>query len=402
MFHNVNRIGFGLGEPPKFGGSVAFRSKRHCERAIGRTWSPGQVLAQLSESEVFQKKAKFAQGLSENSIGHGMTHHNHAGFRGKSWTPLTVPSAAMLLICSAGPALAGDADCNHNLIADDVEVQKGSVQDCNGNGQPDECDEGLEYTLENGIGSEVWGGSLNGPLDYLWLNTFRVKPGGQRITHVAAAWVSFTPHLHPGVALIYSDPNQDGNPSDAQLLSQSPIVGHNDFGLANPLTFTTYPMPTTEIGEPGQTFFVGFKMTQPIDTYVAVSGSTSGQHGWRSAAAQGTIDLENPGTFTVMPTWAVRAAGLDCNGNGIPDSCDITAGTSLDINRNGIADECEPDCAADSAPAGGDGEVNVEDLLQVIGDWGPCDGPCPGDVTYNDIVNVQDLLAVISAWGACP
>lgn len=32
---------------------------------------------------------------------------------------------------------------------------------------------------------------------------------------------------------------------------------------------------------------------------------------------------------------------LDCNGNGLPDTCDIAAGTSADCNRNGIPDDCE-------------------------------------------------------------
>jgi len=36
----------------------------------------------------------------------------------------------------------------------------------------------------------------------------------------------------------------------------------------------------------------------------------------------------------------------DCNENGIPDECDIAAGTSDDCNGNGLPDECEIDAAA--------------------------------------------------------
>ena len=32
----------------------------------------------------------------------------------------------------------------------------------------------------------------------------------------------------------------------------------------------------------------------------------------------------------------------DCNGNGVPDSCDVAAGTSLDANGDGVPDECQP------------------------------------------------------------
>ena len=34
----------------------------------------------------------------------------------------------------------------------------------------------------------------------------------------------------------------------------------------------------------------------------------------------------------------------DCNENGVPDSCDISEGTSVDCQPNGIPDECEEDC----------------------------------------------------------
>lgn len=33
----------------------------------------------------------------------------------------------------------------------------------------------------------------------------------------------------------------------------------------------------------------------------------------------------------------------DCNANGVPDSCDIANGTATDVNGNGVPDSCEPD-----------------------------------------------------------
>jgi uncharacterized protein YjiK len=71
-------------------------------------------------------------------------------------------------------------------------------------------------------------------------------------------------------------------------------------------------------------------------------------------------------------------------------------------------------CPADVAPQGElDGEVNVSDLLAVIGSWGACGFcppvHCPADIapvvkgqSVGDCqINVSDLLAVIGAWGAC-
>lgn len=86
----------------------------------------------------------------------------------------------------------------------------------------------------------------------------------------------------------------------------------------------------------------------------------------------------------------------DCNNNGIPDECEIAAGTLVDENGNGIPDIC--DCAGDVT---GDGTVDVEDLVQVILDWGPCGDPCPSDTDGNGFVDVEDLVAVILGWGEC-
>ncbi len=63
------------------------------------------------------------------------------------------------------------------------------------------------------------------------------------------------------------------------------------------------------------------------------------------------------------------------------------------------------------APADTDesGAVDVFDLLNVLGDWGACDQPCPpscaSDITNSTgtgtdcNVNVFDLLAVLNGWG---
>ena len=89
-------------------------------------------------------------------------------------------------------------------------------------------------------------------------------------------------------------------------------------------------------------------------------------------------------------TWQDTAAleivydgTLDCNGNGIPDACDIANGSSSDDNGNGIPDECEGGCSGDYD---GSGNTSVEDLLFVIAGWG-------------DPYDVNDLLAVIADWG---
>jgi glyoxylase-like metal-dependent hydrolase (beta-lactamase superfamily II) len=68
----------------------------------------------------------------------------------------------------------------------------------------------------------------------------------------------------------------------------------------------------------------------------------------------------------------------------------------------------EAPCVADCAPAGGNGLVNIDDLLAVINAFGSgpssCDiAPDNGDGTFgNGEVNIDDVLATINAFGPCP
>jgi hypothetical protein len=57
-------------------------------------------------------------------------------------------------------------------------------------------------------------------------------------------------------------------------------------------------------------------------------------------------------------------------------------------------------CPGDISPVSGNGQVDVDDLLVVINNWGAV-GSNPADITGNGIVDVDDLLAIINAWGAC-
>ena len=104
------------------------------------------------------------------------------------------------------------------------------------------------------------------------------------------------------------------------------------------------------------------------------------------------IDCNNNG----IPDSCDVASGCDtdCNVNGIPDSCDIANGTSEDINANNLPDECE--CIADIS---GDGVVNIQDILALIGYW-DSSGPL-GDLNADGIVSIHDLLILVAGWGEC-
>ena len=79
------------------------------------------------------------------------------------------------------------------------------------------------------------------------------------------------------------------------------------------------------------------------------------------------------------------------------DNCDV-----FDGDWAGAGSFCEDqnaceDCLGD---INGDLDINVEDLLIVIAEWGETSGPA--DINEDGIVNVNDLLIVIASWGDCP
>jgi len=48
-----------------------------------------------------------------------------------------------------------------------------------------------------------------------------------------------------------------------------------------------------------------------------------------------------------------------------------------------------------------DGEVGINDFLQLLQAWGPCAG-CPEDIDGDGAVGIYDFLFVLANWGPCP
>jgi len=65
-------------------------------------------------------------------------------------------------------------------------------------------------------------------------------------------------------------------------------------------------------------------------------------------------------------------------------------------------------CPADLTPVGGNGVVNIDDLVAMLNAFGLCPpfpANCPEDITPfngNGVVNIDDLVALLNAFGGCP
>jgi hypothetical protein len=315
-------------------------------------------------------------------------------------------------------------DCNGNDTPDACDLTSAGSADCNANSVPDECESGYRYRLNElqPLPAQVFYWSLSSTssnADFIWLNQYRVKPGGQVLTHMALASSPLLPPETPITIMVYGDPTNDGNPTDAVLLTTAETTSVS-FGDLNTRRMVYSPIRPIYLGEPGTFFFIG-AVVQPMYTNDAmhpwaapasIEGPLPYRHSWRAFAPPGQANIHNlannasPIQQWINSPFIVHGVGSDCNGNGVWDACEIAAGELPDLNSNGIPDSCDvPDCFfADLAPTGGDGEVNVLDLLHVIINWGvcnPCYAICPGDTNDDCATNVTDLLAVITSWGPC-
>ena len=274
-------------------------------------------------------------------------------------------------------------DCNQNGILDECDIAEGSSEDCNGNGFPDECDvEPAIYRVDDGTAENSVG--LIGGGELIWLNKFVAMRDGEVIEGIDICWGMVEKGTLTDLA-IWLDPSNDGDPTDAVLVT---LV--EDIPAENPNTgeFNTIPVPLTPIGDAGDVFFVGARITHSNAEYPACIDLTPPSR--RSSWFVSGGNLEELWNNQIPPTLIDDDC---CPGNWLIRARRVG---SDDDDDNGIPDECECPWDVDD-----DGSVGVSDLLALLASWGPCKG-CPADFDGNDDVGVSDLLVLLANWGPCP
>jgi hypothetical protein len=188
------------------------------------------------------------------------------------------------------------------------------------------------YTIDDGT-SELGVAFSNGAQNFeaLWLNQFDVIPGQTTIASVSIAWgtpIDFEPKINgnPVTIAIWSDPNGDGDPSDAVLLGSTDGFTVNQ----GTDTFATYPFsPAITLPAGATSFFVG-DMTPmnngPVHYWEALDqNSILYRQSWVAAMSDGSaVDLNNPGNndffgiiddFGLPGNWLIRADAGDGSEN---------------------------------------------------------------------------------------
>jgi len=197
------------------------------------------------------------------------------------------------------------------------------------------------YTLDDGT-VESSRGFADG-VDTFWLNAFQAQEGATTITAIGTAFFSQVPVGSDVRFLLYEDPNDDGNPTDAVLLEDVQTLSEVSGGSQ----MQVEPIPPTPVEE---VFFVAVLVSEgpefpaPLDTSTPSQGAS-----WISAANPGTFDVTDlsggaPAQNPISPipeNWVLRAQGgfvaFDPASGSVPSGGSETVdlifdGTSLAID----------------------------------------------------------------------
>ncbi len=248
-------------------------------------------------------------------------------------------------------------DCNENRVPDDCDIAGGASQDCQPDGLPDECQlDGVFAALS----------PVLSPIGYGVPQDFRLR----------------TPPDALGDVLITFEAVGDFSASYEHL-----DVDINGLPIGSVFVFVGNDCPATPDAD---------QLVVPTADYNA---AVAGGDALITMVASVNVDpyaCEPSSYITVGVEYEAQGVN-DCNGNTIPDECDIAGGNSDDANGNGIPDECE--CWGD---LDGDGDIDLSDLATLLSNYGMPDGASyeDGDLDGDGDVDLSDLAALLSVYGS--
>jgi hypothetical protein len=223
----------------------------------------------------------------------------------------------------------------------------------------------IQYVWDDGVAENAIGLTAGGAI--CAANQFTITAGADKITHIKISFgVPETLNGMPVTAYLWSDPNNDGNPSDAHVLaSATGVVAGAQPGVpvTNP-TWVDFDIPDFTLPI-GTSFFIGFVMDQNAGQYpAAIDQSSSALHSWVGyAAAAGGFDpnawtnvslidsLGFPGNWTIRADATAgnpNATGACCGSNGTCVSsitlsaCQAQGGAWQGENVTCAAANCQP------------------------------------------------------------
>jgi hypothetical protein len=213
-------------------------------------------------------------------------------------------------------------------------------------GEDDPLDVVLIRSTDEGV---TWSDPIrindDGPGAWQWFGTLSVAPNGR-------------------IDVVFNDTRNSGQVNVSELMYSS----SSDGGLTwSPNQVLSIPFDS-HIGWPQQ--------NKLGDYYDMISDETGAHLAW-AATFNGEQDV-----------YYLRIGDYDCNGNGVPDSDDITADPAEDCNANGIVDSCE-------IAAGTADDTNGNGVID------DCEA-CPGDIDGDLDTDLSDLGILLATYELRP
>lgn len=298
--------------------------------------------------------------------------------------PLSSSGLAAAAPQSPAQGLVLTEDCNGNGIPDPLDIRHGTSADCQGDGIPDECQTEIPFIYS--YDDDEFDAAVGTGWDHIaFLTQYFVEEGAETITGVDIAW-GFIPDGYPSTLTLWSDPDGDGDPTDAVPLVSVPVEALAGF------TGTWIPeeIPATYVGPAGTSFFVGIWGVYPVGSSAYPAGLDFESQTLRSWWISSTTpivpgDLSSGGIMefdliggvcACNGDWFLRPVScdgghcreepdvdgdsqpdpcqIDCDGDLLPDSYEIALNPSVDCNGDGVLDTCQPmvDCDQNQIPDG--------------------------------------------------
>ena len=286
-------------------------------------------------------------------------------------------------------------DCNGNGRPDEEDVVLGLSPDCNGDGIPDDC-QGIERIDLDATFVSPFGAGL--PATFLFDDLPEALADVELQVEALADLDAGTEVVIPVLdgkqfPTLFAE---DGRSCDQGPSTASIILSPKEFAVIAGDGGLEIELVATPGVDPSACPTTGISVRL---TYAALTDAAD-------CDGDGKIDL-------CMPEYAdcdgdgvpdaCEAIG-DCNGNGVPDDCDLADGTAVDCHGNGVPDACDIASGYD-LDCDGNGLADACELLVLPGldknDNGLHDA-CEyarGDFDLDGEVGPSDLTILLSLWG---
>jgi hypothetical protein len=200
------------------------------------------------------------------------------------------------------------------------------------------------------------------------------------------------------------DPPTDADGSGQCYLTDN-VDGNSDVDGGS--TTLNSPIMDATVGDPFISYWRWFDNTagdNPNQDIFVIDVSDDGGSSWVNLEIVGPADAESAGNWFLKSyriadfvdttdQFRIRFTASDTDPQSVVEAAvDGVQVLSIGCGEGGIPGDLD-----------GNGSVNVNDLLIMLGSWGPCPAPCPpsclADLDGDCQVGVNDFLILLSNWG---